>query len=77
MGKIDGTETWKVGAGVRAKRVEDKIPVHPFTAGVYIATMMAQIDILLDHGHPYSEAANESVRFHQVSKTKTRIFSVL
>lgn len=61
MGKIDGTETWKVGAGVRAKRKEDKIPVHPFTAGVYVATMMAQIDILLAKGHPYSEAANESV----------------
>jgi ketol-acid reductoisomerase len=61
MGKIDGTETWKVGAGVRAKRVEDKIPVDPFSAGVYIATMMAQIDILVEHGHPYSEAANESV----------------
>src|SRR4051812_5313138 len=30
MGKIDGTETWKIGATVRAKRVEDKIPVHPF-----------------------------------------------
>jgi ketol-acid reductoisomerase len=61
MGKIDGTETWKVGAGVRAKRDEAKTPVNPFTAGVYIATMMAQIDILLEHGHPYSEAANESV----------------
>jgi ketol-acid reductoisomerase len=61
MGKIDGTETWKVGAAVRAKRIEDKIPVNPFTAGVYIATMMAQIDVLLEHGHPYSEAANESV----------------
>jgi ketol-acid reductoisomerase len=61
MGKIDGTETWKVGAGVRAQRVEDKIPVHPFTAGVYVATMMAQIDVLLEKGHPYSEAANESV----------------
>ncbi|HVZ75201.1 MAG TPA: ketol-acid reductoisomerase [Polyangia bacterium] len=61
LGKIDGTETWKVGAKVRAKRVEDKIPVNPFTAGVYIATMMAQIDILVDAGHPYSEAANESV----------------
>ena len=61
MGKIDGTETWKVGAEVRAKRVEDKIPVNAFSAGVYIATMMAQIDILLEHGHPYSEAANESV----------------
>jgi ketol-acid reductoisomerase len=61
MGKIDGTETWKVGAAVRAKREEAKLPVHPFTAAVYIATMMAQIDVLLEHGHPYSEAANESV----------------
>ena len=61
MGKIDGTETWKVGAAVRAKRDEAKIPINPFTAGVYIATMMAQIDILVAHGHPYSEAANESV----------------
>ena len=35
--------------------------MHPFTAGVYIATMMAQIDVLLEQGHPYSEVANESV----------------
>ena len=61
MGKIDGTETWKIGAGVRAKRNEAKIPVNAFAAGVYIAVMMAQIDILVGHGHPYSEAANESV----------------
>ncbi len=62
MGKIDGTETWKVGKQVRAKRVEeDEIPLDPFTAGVYIATMMAQIDMLLENGHPYSEVANESV----------------
>jgi ketol-acid reductoisomerase len=61
MGKIDGTETWRVGEKVRARRVEDEIPLDPFTAGVYVATMMAQIDILLDHGHPYSEIANESV----------------
>jgi ketol-acid reductoisomerase len=61
MGKIDGTETWKVGEKVRAQRVEEKIPIHPFTAGVYIATMMAQIDLLSKKGHPYSEIANESV----------------
>ena len=46
---------------MRAKRVEDDIPLDPFTAGVYCATMMAQIDVLLEHGHPYSEIANESV----------------
>ena len=61
MGIIDGTETWQTGKKVRAARVEDEIPLDPFTAGVYIATMMAQIDILLEHGHPYSEVANESV----------------
>ena len=57
----ESTETWQVGTVVRTKRIEDKIPVHPFTAGVYCGTMMAQIDILIEHGHPYSEVANESV----------------
>ncbi len=61
MGTIDATETWQVGKAVRAKRVEDKIPVHPFTAGVYCGTMMAQIDLLVEKDHPYSEVANESV----------------
>ncbi len=61
IGKIDGTEMWKVGERVRAERVEDKIAVDAFTAGAYIATMMAQIDELDDNGHPYSEIANESV----------------
>jgi ketol-acid reductoisomerase len=61
IGKIDGTETWRVGQQVRARRDEDNIPLDPFTAGVYIATMMAQVDTLLEKGHPYSEIANESV----------------
>ena len=33
MGKIDNTYTWKVGEQVRAKRVEEKIPLNPTTAG--------------------------------------------
>lgn len=61
MGEIDHTETWKVGETVRAARREADIPLDPFTAGVYLATMMAQLDLLLDEGHPYSEVANESV----------------
>jgi len=61
VGKIDGTHTWQVGEKVRAERDEDKIPINPFTAGVYVATMMAQIDVLLEEGHPYSEVINESV----------------
>ncbi|MCC6958321.1 MAG: ketol-acid reductoisomerase [Dehalococcoidia bacterium] len=61
MGVIDRTETWKTGKEVRSERDEEEIPLDPFTAGVYIATMMAQIDVLMEHGHPYSEVANESV----------------
>lgn len=61
MGKIDGTEMWQVGETVRAHRNPDAIPLHPVTAGVYIATMMAQIDLLKEHGHPYTEIANESI----------------
>jgi ketol-acid reductoisomerase len=61
MGKIDQAEMWQTGERVRAQRDEAKTPLNPFTAGVFSATMMAQIDILLEHGHPYSEAANESV----------------
>ena len=61
MGIIDRTETWQTGSKVRSKRKEDEIPLDPFTAGVYVATMMAQIDVLMAHGHPYSEVANESV----------------
>ena len=61
MGRIDQAEMWQTGARVRARRVEERIPLNPFTAGVYGGCMMAQIDILADHGHPLSEAANESV----------------
>jgi ketol-acid reductoisomerase len=61
IGKIDGTFTWQVGEKVRASRDEAKIPLNPTTAGVYIATMMAQIDVLLRNGHSYSEVVNESV----------------
>jgi ketol-acid reductoisomerase len=61
MGKIDGTEMWQVGEKVRAHRDPNAIPVDPVTAGVYIATMMAQIDLLKEYGHPYTEIANESI----------------
>lgn len=61
MGRIDGTKTWVVGEKVRAKRVESSIPVNPFSAGVYCAVMMAQIDLLKEKGHCFSEIINESV----------------
>lgn len=61
IGKIDGTYMWQIGEKVRASRVDSNIHLNPFTAGVYVAVMMAQCDVLLQAGHPYSEIVNESV----------------
>lgn len=62
MGKIDQADMWRVGQGVRALRETDgEAPLDPFTAGVFCGIMMAQVDLLLEQGHPYSEIANESV----------------
>lgn len=61
MDKIDGTRMWQVGEKVRAARTDKPLPVNPFTAGIYVATMMAQIDLLIEKGHCLSEVANESV----------------
>ncbi|HET8679298.1 MAG TPA: ketol-acid reductoisomerase, partial [bacterium] len=59
--QIDGSRMWKVGAAVRGKRGRLVPEVHAFTAGVFVGTMMAQVDVLMEQGHPYSEIANESV----------------
>ncbi|WTN18732.1 hypothetical protein OHB22_05215 [Streptomyces canus] len=47
--------------GSRARRGERELPVEPFTAGVFLATMVAQIDEFAERGHPWSEIVNESV----------------
>ncbi|RVW12965.1 Ketol-acid reductoisomerase, chloroplastic [Vitis vinifera] len=36
-------------------------PLYPFTAGVFVALMMAQIEVLRRKGHSYSEIINESL----------------
>ncbi|MED6144290.1 hypothetical protein PIB30_014374 [Stylosanthes scabra] len=62
MGKIDQTRMWKVGERVRSTRpAGDLGPLDPFTAGVFVALMMAQIEILRKKGHSYSEIINESL----------------
>jgi ketol-acid reductoisomerase len=58
MSQIAGTEMWQVGRNLRSNREAD---IHPTTAGIYVATMMAQADILRERGHPYSEIVNESI----------------
>jgi len=61
LGRIDSTDMWTVGESVRADTQRNYIPVNPDTAGVYLACMMAQVDLLKDRGHPYSEIVNESI----------------
>lgn len=61
MPKIDGGRMWKVGAKVREARGRHGTEIHAFSAGVFIGVMMAQVDLLMERGHPYSEIANESV----------------
>jgi len=61
MGRIDTTDMWQVGEKVRANESRNYVPINGETAGVYMATMMAQVDLLTDRGHPYSEIANESI----------------
>ena len=61
MGKIDTTDMWRVGETVREDEGRNYAPINAETAGVYMACMMAQVDLLKDRGHPYSEIANESI----------------
>jgi ketol-acid reductoisomerase len=47
MGNIDQTRMWKVGEKVCSTCPEGDLgPLHAFTAGVYIALMMAQVRFL-------------------------------
>jgi len=44
MGNIDQTRMWKVGERVRSTRpAGDQGPLYAFTAGVFVALMMAQV----------------------------------
>ncbi|MFJ2160691.1 ketol-acid reductoisomerase [Streptomyces sp. NPDC087856] len=61
MSGIGGSAMWAAGAEVRARRAERALPVEPFTAGVFVATMTAQVDEFAERGHPWSEIVNESV----------------
>jgi ketol-acid reductoisomerase len=61
MPPIEGTRMWAVGEKVRASRATNETEIDPFTAGVFCGVAMAQIDVLVAKGHPWSEIANESV----------------
>ncbi|MEU0587949.1 ketol-acid reductoisomerase [Streptomyces sp. NPDC006132] len=61
MSVIGGSQMWSVSDRVRARRGTRDLPVDPFTAGVFVATMTAQVDEFAERGHPWSEIVNESV----------------
>jgi ketol-acid reductoisomerase len=60
MAPIAGSPMWTHSQAARDRRGEN-LPVDPFTAGAFIATMMAQVDEFVSRGHPWSEIVNESV----------------
>ena len=61
MTNVEGSPMWATGAAVRRRRGRAKTELDGFTAGTFCGAMMAQVDILVEHGHPYSEIANESI----------------
>jgi ketol-acid reductoisomerase len=61
MPTIDGSRMWRTGAEVRDRREELEVQIDPVTAGIFCGGMMAQVDLLVDELHPWSEIANESV----------------
>lgn len=61
MTRVEGSPMWQTGAAVRRQRASHRPAIDGFTAGTYCGAMMAQVDTLIEHGHPYSEIANESI----------------
>jgi ketol-acid reductoisomerase len=61
MTNVEGSPMWTTGAAVRRRRGRIETGLDGFTAGTFCGAMMAQVDILVEHGHPYSEIANESI----------------
>jgi ketol-acid reductoisomerase len=46
---------------VRETRESRRTGIDPFAAGVFVGVVVAQVDVLRRHGHPWSEVANESI----------------
>jgi len=61
MTNVEGSPMWTTGAGVRKQRGRARTEIDGFTAGTFCGAMMAQVDTLIENGHPYSEIANESI----------------
>ena len=59
---IDNTDLWKHDRDYKIFYNDLTIKyIEPKTAGIYLGAIMAQIDILMERGHSYSEIVNESI----------------
>jgi ketol-acid reductoisomerase len=61
MTRVDGGDMWRVGEKVRAERSYQEPAIDPDTAGIYVAAIVAQVDVLRANGHHWSEVINESI----------------
>jgi ketol-acid reductoisomerase len=61
MAALDGSRMWAVGRDVRDLRANHDVELDPLTAGIFCGAMVAQVDMLREHGHAWSEIANESI----------------
>ena len=61
MSRIGGSPMWAHGDTVRARRATHETAIDPVTAGMFVATMVAQVDEFAERGHAWSEIVNESI----------------
>lgn len=61
MSRIGGSPMWAHGDEVRARRATHTTGIDPLTAGMFVATMVAQVDEFAERGHAWSEIVNESI----------------
>jgi ketol-acid reductoisomerase len=61
MTEIGGSPMWAHSGAVHARRGSAPVVVDPLTAGLFVATMTAQVDEFAARGHAWSEIVNESV----------------
>jgi len=61
MPPVERGEMWAVGAEVRRTLRGEPVKIDALTAGVFLGVLVAQLDVLAEHGHRWSEIANETV----------------
>ncbi|GAA4704640.1 hypothetical protein GCM10023215_50460 [Pseudonocardia yuanmonensis] len=61
MSRIGGSPMWAHGDAVRARRGTHEAVIDPVTGGMFVATMVAQVDEFAERGHAWSEIVNESI----------------